>query len=192
MRSRSCVDEWHTAPAKTPAADPRRPPARDDGMFLRESDRPELCLILSCASPWLAWTGLVLSIGNQELGIPKKKYRYQIGIWYLCLKFFGIFWVFYRNLEYDLVKSWFNIGIFRQNKIGLVFGFCGCHFIGIGLISVCHFPENGISRPDRAEVGLAIIGAGVDTVLQCEVRCKRRPSQAFLFAVFGAHWTRRA
>ena len=27
----------------------------------------------------------------------------------------------------------------------MVFGFCVCHFIGIGLVSVCHFPENGIS-----------------------------------------------
>ena len=35
-------------------------------------------------------------------------------------------------------------------KIGLVFGFCGCHFIGIGLVSVCHFTENGISTPDTA------------------------------------------
>ena len=56
-----------------------------------------------------------MSIGNQEFGIPRK-YQYQIGIWYLCLKFFGICLVFYRNLEYDLVKSWFNIGIFQQNK----------------------------------------------------------------------------
>ena len=38
-------------------------------------------------------------------------------------------------------KYWY----FRQNKIGLVFGFCGCHFIGIGLVLVCHFPENDIS-----------------------------------------------
>ena len=58
---------------------------------------------------------LVMSIGNQEFGIPRK-YQYQIGIWYLCLKFLGIFLVFYRNLEYDLVKSWLNIGILRQNK----------------------------------------------------------------------------
>ena len=56
-----------------------------------------------------------MSIGNQEFGIPRK-YQNQIGIWYLCVKFLGIFLVFYRNLEYDLVKSWFNIGICRQNK----------------------------------------------------------------------------
>ena len=86
-----------------------------------------------------------MSIGNQEFGIPRK-YQYQIGIWYLCLKFLGTFLVFYRNFEYDLVKRWFNIDIFRQNKIGLVFGFCGCHLIGIGLVSVCHFPKNGISK----------------------------------------------
>ena len=64
---------------------------------------------------WSLRSELVMLIGNQEFGIPGK-YQYQIGIWYLCLKFLGIFLVFYRNLEYDLVKSWFNIGIFRQNK----------------------------------------------------------------------------
>ena len=85
-----------------------------------------------------------MSIGNQGFGIPRK-YEYQIGIWYICPKFLGIFLVFYRYLEYGLVKIWFNIGIFRHNKIGLVFGFCGCHFTGIGLVSVCQFPENGIS-----------------------------------------------
>ena len=47
-----------------------------------------------------------------------------------------------------LVKIWLNIGILGQNKIGLVFGFCACHFIGIGLVSVCHFPENDISSID--------------------------------------------
>ena len=57
----------------------------------------------------------VISIGNQEFGIPRK-YQYQIGIWYLCPKFLGIFFVFYRYLECGLVKIWFNIGIFRQNK----------------------------------------------------------------------------
>ena len=38
-----------------------------------------------------------------------------------------------------------NVGIFRQNKIGLIHGFCGCYFIGIGLVSVSHFPENGVA-----------------------------------------------
>ena len=54
-----------------------------------------------------------MSIGNQEFGIPRK-YQYQIGVWYLCLKFLGIFLVFYRNLEYDLVKSWFRFVIFLK------------------------------------------------------------------------------
>ena len=36
--------------------------------------------------------------------------------------------------------------IFGRIKIGLVFGFCGCPFIGIGLVLVCHFPENDISN----------------------------------------------
>ena len=88
-----------------------------------------------------------MSIGNQEFGIPRK-YQYQIGIWYLCPKFLGIFLVFYRCLEYGLVKIWFNIGIFGRIKIGLVVGFCGCHFIGIGLVSDYHFPESGISTPN--------------------------------------------
>ena len=85
-----------------------------------------------------------MSIGNQKFGIPRK-YQNQIGIWYFCPKFLGIFLVFYRNVENEFVKIWLNFGIFGQNKIGLVFGFCGCHFIGIGLVSVCHFPENDIS-----------------------------------------------
>ena len=50
-----------------------------------------------------------------------------------------------------LVKIWLNIGILGQNKIGLVFGFCVCHFIGIGLVSVCHFPENDISSVVRTQ-----------------------------------------
>ena len=33
-------------------------------------------------------------------------------------------------------------------KIGLVFGFCGCNFISFRLVSVCHFPENGISSTE--------------------------------------------
>ena len=52
-----------------------------------------------------------------------------------------------------LVKIWLNIGILGQNKIGLVFGFCVCHFIGIGLVSVCHFPENAISRRNASWSG---------------------------------------
>ena len=37
----------------------------------------------------------VMPIGNQEFGIPRR-YQYQIGIWYVCPKFLGIFLVFYR------------------------------------------------------------------------------------------------
>ena len=75
----------------------------------------------------------VMSIGNQEFGILRK-YQYQIGIWYLCLKFLGIFLVFYRNLEDDLVKSWFNIGIFRQNKnrLGIWFLWLPFHWYRFG------------------------------------------------------------
>ena len=56
-----------------------------------------------------------MPVGNHKFGIPRK-YQYQIGIWYFCPKFLGIFLVFYRNLGYGLLKIWLNIGIFRQNK----------------------------------------------------------------------------
>ena len=36
---------------------------------------------------------LVMSIGNQKFGIPRK-YQCQIGIWYFCPKFLGILSVF--------------------------------------------------------------------------------------------------
>ena len=78
---------------------------------------------------------LVMSVGNQKFGIPRK-YQYQFGIWYFRQKFLGIFMVFYRYFEKALVKLSLNIGIFGRTKIGLVFGFCSCHFIGIGLVSV--------------------------------------------------------
>ena len=57
-----------------------------------------------------------MSIGNQKFGIPRK-YQNQIGIWYFGPKVLGIFLVFYRKLENDLVKIWLNIGILGQNKI---------------------------------------------------------------------------
>ena len=91
---------------------------------------------------------LVTSIGKQKFGIPRK-YQYQIGIWYFCTKFLGIFLVFYRYFEEALVKIWLNIGIFGIIKICLVFGFCSCHFIGIGLVSVLNFYENDISSANH-------------------------------------------
>ena len=43
-------------------------------------------------------TALVMSIGNQKFGIPRK-YQNQIGIWFFYPKFLGIFLVFYRHFE---------------------------------------------------------------------------------------------
>ena len=74
-----------------------------------------------------------MPIGNQKFGIPRK-YQYQIGIWYFCPKFLGIFLVFYRNLEYGLLKIWLNIGIFRQNKNQ--FGTYLVSVVAISLVSV--------------------------------------------------------
>ena len=48
---------------------------------------------------------VVMPIGNQKFGIPRK-YQYQIGIWFFCSKFLGIFLVFYRNHAYGPLKIW--------------------------------------------------------------------------------------
>ena len=87
-----------------------------------------------------------MSIGYQKFCIPRK-YQNQIGIWYFYPKFLGIFLVFYRHFENAQCYNfgYLTIGIFGRIKIGLVFGFCGCHFIGIGLVLVCYFPENDSS-----------------------------------------------
>ena len=63
-----------------------------------------------------------MSISNQQFGI-QRKYSNQIGIWYFCPKFLGIFLVFYRYPEYAFVKIWLNIGIVRQikNRFGIWF-----------------------------------------------------------------------
>ena len=62
-----------------------------------------------------------------------------------------ISWYFLGILSVILSAAVLKFGLilvfFSRIEIGLVFGFCGCHFIGIGLVSVCHFPENGI--PNR-------------------------------------------
>ena len=65
---------------------------------------------------------LVMPIGNQKFGIPRK-YQYQIGIWYFCPKFLGIFLVSYRYFENALVKIWLHIGIFGRikNRFGIWF-----------------------------------------------------------------------
>ena len=52
---------------------------------------------------------LAMSISNQTFGIPRK-YQNQIGLWYFCPKFLGIFLVFYRYFEIALVylvKYWY-------------------------------------------------------------------------------------
>ena len=77
-----------------------------------------------------------MSIGNQNFGIPRK-YQNQIGIWYCCPNFLGIFLVFYRYLENDLLKIWLNIGIFGQNKnqnknrFGIWFQWLPFHWISV-------------------------------------------------------------
>ena len=61
-----------------------------------------------------------------------------------------ISWYFLGILSVILSTALLQFGLilvfFDRIKIGLVFGFCGCYSIGIGLVSVCHFPENGISN----------------------------------------------
>ena len=93
--------------------------------------------------------GLVMSIGNQEFGIPTKKIsipnRYLVFMSQISWYFLGILSVILITV---LLKFGLILVFFGRIKIGLVFVFCGCHFLGIGLVSVCHFPENGISTMD--------------------------------------------
>ena len=74
----------------------------------------------------------MMSIRNQEFGIPRK-YQHQIGIWYLCPKFLGIFLLFYQYVEYDPHKCGLILVFFGEIKIGLVFFF---FVIAISLVSV--------------------------------------------------------
>ena len=67
----------------------------------REKDAYETCRLQH--PNVLGKTGIVMSIDNQKLGIPRK-YQTQIGIWYFCPKFLGIFLVFYPHFENALVK----------------------------------------------------------------------------------------
>ena len=82
---------------------------------------------------------LVMPIGNKKFGIPRK-YR-----WYFCSQCIGIFLIFYRNLEYGLLKIWLNIGIFRQNinRFGIWFPWLQFHWYRFGF--GYHFPKSGIS-----------------------------------------------
>ena len=137
----------------------------------------------------------MMPIGNQKFGIPKK-YQYQIGIWYFCPKFLGIFLVFCRNLEYGLLiiclntycfestyyfaETRLNIGIFRQMKICLVFGFRGCYFIGISLVSVCHFPESDISSTDTQPPAAVMWGLGTFRTIAPPLGKQMRKSTYFL------------
>ena len=83
---------------------------------------------------------LVMSIGNRNMLYQENTNTKSV---------FGIsvpnFLVFYRCLEYGLLKIWLNIAIFRQNSNRFGIWFLWFPFIGIGLVPVCHFPENGIS-----------------------------------------------
>ena len=103
----------------------------------------------------IAGSRIVMSIGNQKFGIPRK-YQNQISIWYFCPKYLVIFLVFYRHFENALVKIWLNIGIFGRIKIGLVFGFYCCHFFGIGLVLVCIFLKmtSLVTKKDNCEHNL--------------------------------------
>ena len=75
-----------------------------------------------------------MSIDNQKFSIPTKKIpipnRYLVILFQISTYFHIIFLVFLSSL----LKIWTNIGIFRYDKIGLEFGLCGCHFIGIGFV----------------------------------------------------------
>ena len=68
---------------------------------------------------------LVISIGNQEFGMPRK-YQYQIGSWYLIF-ISQIYWYFLGILSESVSTTLLKVGLilvfFGRIKIGLVFGF---------------------------------------------------------------------
>ena len=79
----------------------------------------------------------VMSIGNnQKFDIGTKKIpipnRYLVFL-------FQISWYFIGILSMITLKFGYIFLFYGKIKIGLVFGFCCCHLIGIGLVSVCHF-----------------------------------------------------
>ena len=118
-----------------------------------------------------------MSIGNHQFSTKKIPIpnRYLV----FLSKFLGIFLVFYRYFENGLVQIWLNIGIFLQEKIGLLFSFCGCHFIGIGLVSVCHFPEN-----DNSNGNIWFLHHGRTTRAISMILCMHVPS---FFVIFCRH-----
>ena len=86
-----------------------------------------------------------MSNGNQNVGIVTKKIpipnRYLVFLSHISFLYaVGI-------LSTVVLKFGYVLVFFGKINIGLVFGFFSCHFIDIGLVSVCHFPENGISNP---------------------------------------------
>ena len=86
---------------------------------------------------------LVMSIGNQEFGIPRNtNTKFVFGIY--VPNFLAFSWYFIGILSTTLLKFGLILVFLERIKIGLVFGFCGRHFIGIGLVLVRHFPESGI------------------------------------------------
>ena len=154
----------HTHPGSPAPPPPLSPSGRRPELTRAETDDPLSLCVLSINHWYLYWPPnasdiapgeilrqvsesllLVMSFGNQKFGIPRK-YQHQIGILYFCSKFLGIFFVFYRYFEKALLKIWLKIYIFCRIKICLVFGFCSCHLIDIGLASVSNFPENGSSN----------------------------------------------
>ena len=74
-----------------------------------------------------------MPIGNKEFSIPGKyQYlpnRYLVFMPEISWYFIGILSVI---LSTALLKFGLTLVFFGRIKIGLVFGFCGCHFIGIG------------------------------------------------------------
>ena len=89
-----------------------------------------------------------MSIGNQEFGIGTYQENTNTkSVFGIYVSNFLVFsWYFIAILSTTLLKVGLVLVFFDRRKICLVFGFCGCHFIGIGLALVCHFPESGISN----------------------------------------------
>ena len=74
-----------------------------------------------------------------------------------------------------MLKFGLMLVFFGRIKIGLVFGFCGCYFIGIGLVLVCHFPENDIRSG---------VPAAAQLVTACRPTEPRAPTPIITWNIF--------
>ena len=74
---------------------------------------------------------VMMSIGNQEFGIGRENTKTKSVFGIYVSNFWVFSWYFIGILSTTFLKVGLILVFFGRIKIGLVFGFCRCHFIGI-------------------------------------------------------------